>query len=128
MTIDKDFAVRFFRSLPTMVLTTMLGHVLLLCFGINTVFAEIVEVSLGFVAVYMISVLFKYCFLHRIQILFAYFITACCWWQKYTPWGFANIREEMHIIVLTIGMLIMCAVVSKMADLNTCDDDREGGV
>lgn len=112
----KDFAVRFFMALPSIVMAILLGHVTLLLFNIETVFAEIVEVSMGFVAVLFISWIFNYCLLHKIQIMFSYFVTACVWWQKYTPSGFGTIRHAMHLLVLTAGVFILTAAVIRISN------------
>lgn len=122
----KDFAVRFFMALPSMVMAILLGHVILLMFGVETVFAEIIEVSIGFVAVLFISWIFNYCILHRLQILFSYFVTACIWWQKYTVFGFGSIRHAMHILVLTVGVFIMAAAVIRISNRLNRERKKKG--
>lgn len=92
--------------MPLLVCVVMLAHVILLNLGFDAIIAEIIEVCLGFTAVWLMSKSLGYCFTHRLQIAYAYIVTVCIWWQRWTD-GFGEYLTEARVFLIIVGVLIL---------------------
>lgn len=99
------FGILVLREMPAMVTAIMLIHVLLVLFGYKAYFAEVAEVCFGFFIIYVMSQHHHLCYLHTANVGYAYVVTLCMWWNRFTA-GFGELLKPACVVLVIIGLVL----------------------